>query len=125
MDILYKDKEAFSLRDKNRYMPQQRSRNRCDGKVIIFIRPFYIREEDKKVIDKEMKCLCYQGILKEGFSPYSSPAMLISRKVMQEKRVVMDIRHLNVRIAKNNLAYPLLRDTFSVLVTLSVRFSQY
>ena len=27
----------------------------------------------------------------------------------------MDFRHLNVRIAKNNLAYPLVRDTFSVL----------
>ena len=27
----------------------------------------------------------------------------------------MDFRHLNVRITKNNLAYPLVRDTFSVL----------
>ena len=27
----------------------------------------------------------------------------------------MDFRHLNVGIAKNNLAYPLVRDTFSVL----------
>ena len=27
----------------------------------------------------------------------------------------MDFRHLNVRIAKNNLAYPLLKDTYSVL----------
>ena len=27
----------------------------------------------------------------------------------------MDFRHLNVRIANNNLAYPLLKDTFSVL----------
>ena len=26
-----------------------------------------------------------------------------------------DFRHLNVRIAKNNLAYPLVRDTLSVL----------
>ena len=26
-----------------------------------------------------------------------------------------DFRHLNVRIVKNNLAYPLLKDTFSVL----------
>ena len=26
-----------------------------------------------------------------------------------------DFRHLNVRIAKNNLVYPLVRDTFSVL----------
>ena len=34
---------------------------------------------------------------------------------MQDKRVVADFRHLNVRIVKNNLAYPLVRDTFSVL----------
>ena len=26
-----------------------------------------------------------------------------------------DFRHLNVRLAKNNLAYPLMTDTFSVL----------
>ena len=76
---------------------------------------YHVREEDKKVIDKEMKQLCYLGILKEGFSPYSSPVMLISRKLMQDKRVVTDFRHLNVRIATNNLAYLLVRDTFSVL----------
>ena len=40
--------------------------------------------------------------------------MLISRKVTQDKRVVMDFRHLNVIIAKHNLAYPLLKDTSSV-----------
>ena len=62
-----------------------------------------------------MKWLCYVGILKEGFSAYSSPVMLISRKLTKDKRVVTDFRHLNVRIAKNNLAYPLVRDTFSVL----------
>ena len=62
-----------------------------------------------------MKHLCYLGILKKWFSTYSSPVMLISRKVTQDKRVVTDFRHLNVRIAKNNQAYPLLKDTFSVL----------
>ena len=41
--------------------------------------------------------------------------MLISRKLTSDKRVVTDFRHLNTRIAKNNLAYPLLRDTFSLL----------
>ena len=55
------------------------------------------------------------GILKEGFSAYSSPVMLISRKLTKDKRVVTDFRHLNVRIAKKNLAYPLVRDMFSVL----------
>ena len=41
--------------------------------------------------------------------------MLISRKLTKDKAVVTDFRHLNVRIAKNNWAYPLLKDTFSVL----------
>ena len=62
-----------------------------------------------------MKYLCNLGKLKEGFSAYSSPVMLISRKLTKDKRVITDFRHLNVRIAKNNLAYPLLKDTFSVL----------
>ena len=43
--------------------------------------------------------------------------MLISQKITQDKRVVTDLRHMNVRIVKNNLAYPLVRDTFSVLGT--------
>ena len=62
-----------------------------------------------------MKRLCYLGILKEGFSAYSSPVMLISRKMTKDKRVVTDFRHLNMQIVKNNLAYPLLKDTFSML----------
>ena len=55
------------------------------------------------------------GILKEGFLVYSSPVMLISRKLTKDKGVVTDFRHLNVRIEKNNLAYPLVRDMSSVL----------
>ena len=73
------------------------------------------KKKKNKCIDKEMKRLCYLGILKEGFSSYSSLVMLISRNVMKDKRVVTDFRYLNIRRAKNNLAYPLLKDTFSVL----------
>ena len=75
-----------------------------------FIRPFHAKEEDKAVLDKEMKRLCYLGILKEGFSAYSSPVMLISRKVMWDKRIVTNFRHLDMSLAMNNLAYPLLKD---------------
>ena len=53
--------------------------------------------------------------IKGRISPYSSLVMLISCKLTQNKRVVTDFRHLNIRIVKNNLAYPLVRDTFSVL----------
>ena len=115
MDMLYRYKKAFCLRDDIGTFPNIEVGIDVTDKSPFFIIPYHVREEDKKVIDKEMKCLCYLGILKEGFSPYSSPVMLISWKLMQDKRVVTDFRHLNVRIAKNNLAYPLVRDTFSVL----------
>ena len=51
--------------------------------------------------------------------------MLISHKLTQDKRVVTDIRHLNVRIAKTNLANPLGRDTFSVLGNSKCEVLQY
>ena len=41
--------------------------------------------------------------------------MLISGKVTKDKRVVTNFRHLNMCIAKNNLAYPLLKDTLLML----------
>ena len=60
---------------------------------LFFMKSYHAKEEDKALIDKEMKRLCYLGILKEGFSPYSSPVMLISRKLTKDKRVVTDFRH--------------------------------
>ena len=85
-------------------MPQHRGRNRCHRQITIFIRPYHVKEEDKALISKEMKRLCYLRISKEGFSSYSSWVMLISRKLAKDKRAMTDFRYLNVRIAKNNLA---------------------
>ena len=114
MDMLYRYKKAFSLRDEIGTCPNIEVEINVTDKSPFFIRLYHVREEDKAFIDKEMKWLCYMGILEEGFSAYSSPVMLISRKLTKDKRVVTDFRHLNVRIAKNSLAYPLVRDMFSV-----------
>ena len=114
MDMLYKYKEAFRLRDEIGTCPNIEVEIDVTDKSPFFIRQYHVKEEDKHFMDKEMNHLCYLGMLKEGFSAYSSPVMLISRKVMQDKRVVTDFRCLNVRIAKK-LACPLLKDIFSVL----------
>ena len=115
MDMLYKYREAFSLRDEIGTCPNIEVEIDVTDKSPFFIRPYHMREADKAFIDKEMKQLCYMGILKEFFSAYSSPVMLISRKLTKDKRVGTNFKQLNVRIAKNNLAYPLVRDVFSVL----------
>ena len=115
MDMLFKYREAYSLRDEIGMCPNIEVEINVTDKSPFLIKPYHVREEDKAFIAKEMKRLCYIGILKEGFLAYSSPVMLISRKLTKDKRVVTDFRHLNMRIAKNNLAYPLVRDTFLVL----------
>ena len=76
MEMLYKYKEPFSLRDEIATCPNIEVGIDVMDKSPFFIRPYHVREEDKKVIGKEMKHLCYLGILKEGFSPYSSLLIL-------------------------------------------------
>ena len=83
--MLYRYKEAFSLRDEIGTCPNIEVEIEVTDKSPFFIRPYHVREEDKAVIDKEMKRLCYMGILKEGFLAYSSPVMLISRKLTKTK----------------------------------------
>ena len=102
MEMLYKYKEAFSLRDEIGTCPYIEVEIDITDRSPFFIRPYYVKEEDKSLIDKEMKMLCYPGILKEGCSPYSSLVMLISRKLTKDKRVLTDFRHLNVRVVLYN-----------------------
>ena len=105
--MIYEYRDAFSLRDEIGTCPNIEIDIDVTDRTPFFIRPYHMREEDKRILDKEMKRLCYLEILKEGFSAYSNPVMLISRKVTQDKRVLTEFRHLNTRIAKNNSAYPL------------------
>ena len=114
-ELIYNYKDAFSLRDEIGTCLNIKVEIDMTDKTPFSIRPFHTKEEDKNILDKEMKRLCYLGILKEGFSVYSSPVMLISRKMTNDKRVVTDFRHVNMYIAKNNLVYPLLKDTFGLL----------
>ena len=112
---MYEYKDTFSLREEIGTCPNIEVNIEVTDNSPFLIRPYHVKEEDRAVLNKETRRLCYLGILKEGFSAYSSPVILISRKMTSDKRVVTDFRHLNMRIAKNNLAYPLLRDTFAWL----------
>ena len=77
-DIIYDYKDAFSLRDEIGTCPNIKVEIDVMDNSPFFIRPFHAKEEDKAILDKEMKQLCYSGILKEGFSAYSSPVMLLN-----------------------------------------------
>ena len=83
--MIYKDKDAFSVIDEIGTCQNIEMDIEITDQTPFFSRPYHVKE-DKRILDKEMKRLCYLGILKEGFSAYLSPVMLISRKVTQNKR---------------------------------------
>ena len=54
-DLLYKYKDAFSLRDEIGLCPNIKIEINVTEKSPLFIRPFHVNEEDKVILDKEMK----------------------------------------------------------------------
>ena len=64
-DMIYKYKDAFSLRDEIGACPNIERDIDIMDRTPFFIMPYHVKEEDKRILDKEMKRLCYLGILKE------------------------------------------------------------
>ena len=54
-DLLYKYKDAFSLRDEIGLCPNIKIEINVTDKSPFFIRTFHNNEEDKVILDKEMK----------------------------------------------------------------------
>ena len=67
MDMLYKYKDAFNLRDEIDTCPNTEVEIDVTDKSPLFIKSYHVKEEDKIILDKEIKRLCYLGILKGGF----------------------------------------------------------
>ena len=54
-DLLYKYKDAISLRDEIGLCPNIKIEINVTDKSLFFIRPFHANKDDKVILDKEMK----------------------------------------------------------------------
>ena len=121
IEILKDYRDAFSLRDEIGECPNIR----IDIDVIddspFFVRPFPISEEDKPIMDWQMKRMVSLGIIKQGATSHTSPVFLIARKQTQDKRPLVDFRLLNTRVKRQNTATPLLRDIYQMLGSFRVK----
>ena len=115
MKMLKGHKAAFSLWDEIGKCPNIRLNIDVIDDSPFFVRPFKIAEKDKPLMDKQMNRLIALGTLSRNNTSHTSPVMLISRKVTQDKRPVVDFRLLNTRIRRRNTMTPLLRDIFDIL----------
>ena len=69
-----------------------------------------MREEQKKVIQKEVDRLEHLGIIQNGSTSCSSPVVLVKWKNQNLYRVCSDFCILNEKLVKINHAFPLVRD---------------
>ena len=72
--------DVFSLRDEVGTCPFIERHLKLKDETPYFIRPYPMREEQKKVIQKEMDRLEHLGIICKGLTGYSSPVVLVKWK---------------------------------------------
>ena len=81
----------------------------------VMVRPYPMREEQKKVIKKEMDGLKHLGIIQKGLTGYSSPVVLVKQKNQNLYQVCSDFCILNEKLVKINHAFLLVRDCIEQL----------
>ena len=64
--------DVFSLRDEIGTCPFIEVHLRLKDEILFFVQPYPMREEQKKVIQKEMDRLKYLGIIRKWLTGYSS-----------------------------------------------------
>ena len=72
--------DVFSLRDEIGTCPFIEVHLKLKDKTPFCVRPYPMREEQKKVIQKEMDRLEHLGIIRKGLTSYSSPVVLVKQK---------------------------------------------
>ena len=72
--------DIFSLRDEIGTCPFIEVHLKLKDETPFFVRPYPMREEQKKVIQKEMDRLKHLGIIQKGLTSYSSPVVLVKWK---------------------------------------------
>ena len=114
MKLILKYRDAFSLRDEIE-CPNLVADIKVIDESPFFVRPFPLSETDKPFMDKQMERLVSLGILTKNSTSHTSPVMLITRKLTNDKRTVADFRLLNTRILRRNTSVPLMSDVLSIL----------
>ena len=102
--------DIFSLRDEIGTLPVIEIHLKLKDETPFFVRPYSMREEQKKVIQKEMDRLKHLGIIWKGLTGYSSLVVLVKWKNQNLYRVCSDFHIFNEKLVKINHAFPLVRD---------------
>ena len=107
--------DIFSLRDEIGTCPFVEVHLKLKDETPFFVRQYPMRQEQKKVIQKEMDRLEHLGIIQKGLTGYSSLVVLVKWKNQNLYQVCSDFCILNEKLVKINHALPLVRDCIEQL----------
>ena len=107
--------DVFSLRDEIGTCAFIEVHLKLKDETPFFVRPYPMREEQKKVIQKEMDKLKHLGIICKGLTGYSSLVVLVKWKNQNLYRVCSDFHILNEKLVKINHTFLLVRDCIEQL----------
>ena len=107
--------DVFSLRDEIGTSPFIEVHLKLKDETPFFVRPYPMREEQKKVIQKEIYRLEHLDIIHKGLTGYSSWIVLVKHKNQNLYRVCSNFHILNEKLVKINHAFPLVRDCIEQL----------
>ena len=93
--------DVFSLRDEIGICPFIEVHLKLKDETPFFVRPYLMREEQKKVIQKEMDRLKHLGIIHKGLTSYSSLVVLVKWKNQNLYQVCSDFRILNEKLFRD------------------------
>ena len=94
--------DVFSLRDEIGTCPFIEVHLKLKDETPFFVQPYPMREEQKKVIQKEMDRLEHLGIIHKGLTGYSSRVVQVKRKNQNLNQVCSDFRTLNKKYLAQN-----------------------
>ena len=90
--MIHEHRPAFNLRDEIGQCPNITIDIDVTDKSPFFVRPFPISEKDKPIMDWQMERLVHLGILSKTSTSHTSPVMLITRKLTNDKRPIVDFQ---------------------------------
>ena len=86
--------DVFSLRDEIGTCPFIEVHLKLKDETPFFVRPYPMREEQKKIIQKEMDRFEHLGIIQKGLTSYSSLVVIVKWKNQNLYRVCSDFQIL-------------------------------
>lgn len=112
-DIFYCENEPLPFTNEVKH------KIRLSNEEPVFVRPYRLPQAQKEEVKKQVDSLLEQGIVRNSSSPWSSPVLIVPKKIdasgLKKWRMVIDYRRLNEKTIEDKYPIPMISDILDKL----------